>query len=77
MNSGTWISKKSYVMDQIRLALKKKAEPGQPPLTRKEANRSWREDILGIFSEEQKKQNKIKRQQKSAKTLRSQEYDEE
>jgi hypothetical protein len=54
-------------MQEIRLALKKKAEKGQPPLSRKEANRTWREDILGIHSEEQKQKIKEQKQKRSKK----------
>ena len=67
MNTGTWICDKSYVMDSIRLYLKKKAEKGQGTLSRKEANRTWREDILGILSEEDKKEIKRKRQERNRK----------
>jgi hypothetical protein len=52
-------------MQEIRVALKKKAEPGQATLSRKEANKTWREDILGILSDHQKKERKAKRQEKS------------
>ncbi len=54
-------------MQEIRLALKKKSEKGQATLSRKEANRSWREDILGILSEDQKKQKKEDRQKRNKK----------
>ena len=54
-------------MQEIRTDLKKKAEKGQASISRKEANRTWREDILGILSEEQKNQRKEKRQQSSKK----------
>jgi hypothetical protein len=67
MNTATWKSIKSPVMQEIRACLKRKAEPGQPTLSRKEANRTWREDILGIFSEEQKRADKTKRQERSNK----------
>ena len=50
MFTATWPSlKSSPMMQEIRIALKKKAAPGEPPLSRKEANRTWREDILGIL----------------------------
>ncbi len=62
MNLGNWKSNKSPAMQEIRVALKRKAEKGQPTLPRKEANRTWREDILGIFSEEQKRNQKAQRQ---------------
>lgn len=65
MNTVTWKSIKSPIMQEIRVALKKKAEPGQATLSRKEANKTWREDILGILSDHQKKERKAKRQEKS------------
>lgn len=65
MNLGNWKSVKSPVMQEIRVALKKRAEKGQATLSRKEANRTWREDILGILSEEQKKNQKAQRQKAS------------
>lgn len=77
MNLATWKSNKSPVMQEIRIALKKKAEDGQPTLSRKEANRSWREDILGILSEEQRKQDKAKRQERSRKFKNMSDNDEE
>jgi len=49
-------------MQEIRVALKKKAEKGQPTLSKEEANRTWREDILGIHSEEQKQKIKEHKQ---------------
>lgn len=55
VNIATWKSLKSPVMKSIRLALKKKAAPGEPTPSRKEANRTWREDFLGVLSEEDKK----------------------
>lgn len=55
------------MMGEIRTALKKKSEKGQPPISNKEANRTWREDILGILSDDQKKQRKEKRQQQNKK----------
>lgn len=60
-------SNKSLIMQELRLALKKKAEPGQPPISRKEANRTWREDILGILSEDQKTAKKALRQKAQTK----------
>ena len=54
-------------MQEIRLALKKKAEKGQPTLSKKEANRTWREEILGFLSEEQKKEKKSKNQERNKK----------
>ena len=53
------------MMSEIRENLKKKSEKGQPPLTRKEANKTWREDILGILSDSQKQQAKERKQQRS------------
>lgn len=67
MNLGVWHSNKSLIMQEMRVNLKKKAEKGQPTLSRKEANRTWREEILGILSEDQKKQRKAERQQKTKK----------
>jgi len=67
MNLATWKSIKSPIMQEIRISLKKKSEKGQPPLSRKESNRTWREDILGILSEDQKKEAKAKRQGKNKK----------
>jgi hypothetical protein len=65
MLTATWSSlKSSPVMSEIRERLKKKAEKGQPTLSNKDANRTWREEILGNLSEEQKKESKRKRQQK-------------
>lgn len=77
MNLATWKSIKSPIMQEIRIALKKKTELGQPTLSRKEANRSWREDILGILSEEQRKQDKAKRQERSRKFRNISDNDEE
>lgn len=66
MITVTWPSlKSSPMMAEIRTALKKKSEKGQPPLSNKEANKTWREDILGILSDDQKKQRKQKRQEKN------------
>jgi hypothetical protein len=62
MNTATWKSNKSPVMQEIRIALKGKTEQGKPTLSRKEANRVWREEILGILSEDQKKERKASRQ---------------
>jgi hypothetical protein len=67
MNLGVWHSNKSLFMQEIREQLKKKAKKGEATLSRKEANRTWREEILGILSEEQKKEAKSKRQQQSKK----------
>ena len=64
MFTATWPSlKSSPMMQEIRIALKKKAEPGQATLSRKEANKTWREEILGILSEDQKKARKTQRQE--------------
>ncbi len=66
MFTATWPSlKSSPMMQEIRIALKKKAEPGQATLSRKEANKTWREEILGILSEDQKKVRKSQRQENS------------
>lgn len=66
MITASWPSiKSSPMMAEIREALKKKPAKGQPPLSRKESNRTWREDILGILSEDQKKQRKADRQKKN------------
>jgi hypothetical protein len=67
MNLATWKSIKSPIMQEIRVALKKKAAKGQPTLSKKEANRTWREEILGILSENQKKERKEKNQEKNVK----------
>jgi hypothetical protein len=66
---ASWPSlKSSPMMAEIREALKKKSVKGQPPISNKEANRTWREDVLEILSEDQKKQNKAARQAKNNKT---------
>jgi hypothetical protein len=65
MNLATWKSIKSPVMQEIRQQLKKVAPKGSATLSRKEANRTWREDILGILSEDQKKQVKAQKQEKN------------
>ena len=68
MYTATWPSlKSSPMMQEIRIALKKKAAPGEPTLSKKEANRTWREEILGILSEDQKRQRKAARQKQSKK----------
>jgi hypothetical protein len=78
MNLATWKSVKSLIMQEMRVALKKKSEKGQPSLSRKEANRTWREDILGILSEDQKKEKKAQRQEKSRKIkMRNTDQDDE
>ncbi len=68
MNLATWKSIKSPIMQEMRLALKKKAEKGQPTPSRREANRTWREEILGFLSEEQKKEKKTRNQEKVKKS---------
>lgn len=65
MFNTTWKSIKSPIMQEMRIALKKKAEKGQPSIPNKEANKTWREDILDILSEDQKKEAKTKRQEKN------------
>ena len=68
MYTATWPSlKSSPMMQEIRIALKKKAGPGEPTLSNKEANRTWREEILGILSEDQKRHRKAARQRQSNK----------
>jgi hypothetical protein len=68
MITATWPSlKSSPMMGEIRQALKKKAGKGEPPISNKEANRTWREDILGILSDDQKSERKKQRQEKSKK----------
>jgi hypothetical protein len=67
MYIATWTSLKSPIMDEIRTALKKKSVKGGPSISNKDANRTWREDILGVFSEEQKQQEKARRQNKNKK----------
>jgi hypothetical protein len=68
MITATWTSlKSSPMMSEIRQALKKKAGKGEPSISNKEANRTWREDILGILSEDQKRERKKQRQEKSKK----------
>jgi hypothetical protein len=68
MITATWTSlKSSPMMSEIRQALKKKAGKGEPPISNKEANRTWREEVLGILSEDQKKERKQKRQEKNKK----------
>ena len=77
MNTATWKSIKSPIMQEIRANLKGKAEPGQPTMSRKEANRVWREDILGIRSEDQKREDKARRQSKNSKHRQYKEVDDE
>jgi len=75
MNLATLKSIKSPIMQEIRVQLKKVAPKGSATLSRKEANRTWREDILGILSEDQKRQVKAQKQEKNKrkKTARSEE----
>lgn len=77
MNLATWKSIKSPVMQEIRQALKQKAEKGKPTPSRKEANRIWREEILGFLSEDQKKQVKAQRQERNKNKRARFEQDEE
>lgn len=65
MNLSTWKSIKSPVMQEIRKRLKKVAPKGSATFSRKDANRTWREDILGVLSEEQKSAAKSKKQERS------------
>jgi len=68
MITATWTSlKSSPMMSEIRQALKKKAGKGEPPISNKEANRTWREEVLGILSEDQKRERKQKRQENTKK----------
>lgn len=61
----TWKSIKSPIMQEIRLSLKKKAEIGQATPSNKESNRTWREEILGQLSDDQKKEVKAKKQERN------------
>ena len=72
MITATWASNKSLMMQEARVQLKKKPEKGQASIPRREANRTWREDILGILSDNQKKERKQKRQEKSARSKSNQ-----
>ena len=63
------------MMAEIREALKKRPAKGEPPISNKEANRTWREDVLGILSEDQKTERKRKRQEKNSR-VRSTEIEE-
>lgn len=66
MFTATWPSlKSSPMMQEIRIALKKKSAPGEATMSRKEANKTWREDVLGILSEDQKRARKSQRQENS------------
>ena len=74
MNITSWKSlKSSPIMAEIRVRLKKKAAKGEPTLSRKEANRTWREDILGFLSEDQKRDAKRRRQERSGGKVRTEE----
>jgi len=74
MNITSWKSlKSSPIMGEIRVRLKKKAAKGEPTLSRKEANRTWREDILGFLSEDQKRDVKRKRQERSGSRVKTEE----
>ena len=76
MITVTWPSlKSSPMMAEIRRALKKKSVKGEPPISNKEANRTWREEILGILSDDQKNERKQKRQEKNNR-VRSREIEE-
>jgi hypothetical protein len=52
-------------MQEIREQLKRVAPKGSTTLSRKEANRTWREDILGILSEDQKRAVKAQKQERN------------
>jgi|688.fasta_scaffold17993_13 hypothetical protein len=67
MITAIWPNTKSQMYSDIRIALKLKPEEGKPTPSKKEAKRTWREDFLGILSEEQKKEQKKLRQVKSKK----------
>jgi hypothetical protein len=77
MNLATWKSIKSPIMQEIRMDLKKKPSQGEPTPSRKEANRTWREEILGFLSEDQKKQKKEERQKRNLKKKMKYSEDEE
>jgi hypothetical protein len=67
MYTATWPSlKSSPMMHEIRRDLKLKTAPGNPTPSRREANKVWREDILGIRSEEQKHADKVKKQERNS-----------
>jgi hypothetical protein len=74
MNITTWPSlKSSPMMGEIRELLKKKSAKGEATLSRKEANRTWREDVLGILSEDQKRDAKRRRQERSGGKVKTEE----
>jgi len=78
MFTATWPSiKSSPMMHEIRENLKLKTEPGKPTPSRKEANKVWREDILGIRSDEQKHADKVKKQERNFRKKPSKNNDEE
>jgi hypothetical protein len=77
MNLAVWHKQKASAMEEIRKQLKKHAAPGEPTLSRKEANRTWREEILGVLSEEQRKEIKAKRQQTTKKHFRPKNEDDD
>ena len=61
------------MMGEIRELLKKRAAKGEATLSRKESNKTWREDILGVLSEDQKKDVKRRRQERSSGKVRTEE----
>jgi len=68
MITATWTSlKSSPMMSEIRQALKKKAGKGEPTISNKEAKRTRREEVIGIHSEDQKRERKQKRQENTKK----------
>ena len=77
MYTATWPSlKSSPMMHEIRKDLKLKTTPGKPTPSRREANKIWREDVLGIRSEEQKQADKVRKQERnSRKNNKSREED--
>ena len=78
MITTSWPSTKSSpMMAEIRECLKKKATSGEATPSRAEANRTWREDILGILSETQKKDAKRKRQEHTARKSKVSKIEEE
>jgi len=77
MNLATWKSLKSPIMQEIRQALKLKQESGKHTPYKKEANRAWREDILGFFSEDQKKAFKAQKQENTRRKSKKSFYQED
>ncbi len=56
MNTGVWLSTKSSpIAAEIRKSLELKAGPGEAQLPNKIAKRFWREEMLGILTDSQKK----------------------